>query len=478
MDYIEYIIYATKCTILNLKGFRDFNFVPFITSEAYTYKEILNYVNSLKKGSEPSEKDFESFLQAKGKDIRSRSFYIKSYKSIISDIEKDKEENKNINIEAENVFNNIKSYYKKMALKKACLDILSDEKFTSDDSYLDDKDLLSIKKKLKKSLLTLDDQYDPVLEKNKMKDGEGWVEDYISDFNERNTTIQYKFYDNVLDSLIFEGPVPGNGGIITASTGMAKSAYCLHLVNQLTKNFVPVMYNTLEMSKTQVMDRLLSSRTGIPYKDIVKPTSISYKETLSILEPELQKIRDYKLLRISENPSTSLDQLKDEISEFQEYLRSIGKSTYFILILDLLTMIKDFCKSENGVNFAQQIELAMNELNGMAKTFGFSYIGVVQLNRSTESLKVTSLQSIEQLRPMRSSIKNSNAILERARWCVSLFRKKYYADMYLSKDIADQLEDIVELTVLKQNNGEVGTRHLLFDGTTFSFNEIVQDISI
>ena len=192
----------------------------------------------------------------------------------------------------------------------------------------------------------------------------------------------------------------------------------------------------------------------------------SIKEAIDLEAEQLKKVGNR--FAISENPNMSLHDLKQEIRKFQI---QIGQ-TYCIVIIDLLTMIKDFSSVHNGLGLAQEIELAINKLNAMSKELGFHYIGVVQLNRTVESDKVIDLDDINKLRPTRSSIKNSGALLERARWCISLFRPKYYADTYLEKEDAEQLDDIVEIGLLKANNSQTGKKFMMFDGNTFSLTQV------
>lgn len=306
-------------------------------------------------------------------------------------------------------------------------------------------------------------------------DTEAWSEKYQKDFKDREEGKFYTF-GNWMDEIITDGPTPGNGGIIAASTGMGKSAVALNVINDIAFNKpepTPLFYATLEMGATQTMDRLLSMRSGVPYKDIVRPdTELDALENLKKeIEPELEKIKSIKTFRITENPSISLRKLRKMIQDFQKELVAMGKDPYCVVVIDLLTMIAEFSKMVDGLNLAQAIEVAMNLLNAMAKELGIFYIGIVQLNRSVENVKVTSLESIEQLKPQRAAIKNANAILERCRWCISLFRRRYYADAYLDPEVAELVDDEIEISVLKQNNGKVGHIKLLFDGDTFSLEQ-------
>ena len=116
----------------------------------------------------------------------------------------------------------------------------------------------------------------------------------------------------------------------------------------------------------------------------------------------------------------------------------------------------------------------MNELNALAKSENVHIIGVAQFNRGTDSGKVTSIESIQNFRPTANDIKNSSALLERARLVLSVFRAKPYAIKYLVDSQGnpfpevEDMEDYLELQVLKNSSGEVGKIYKYFyDGAHF-----------
>ena len=183
------------------------------------------------------------------------------------------------------------------------------------------------------------------------------------------------------------------------------------------------------------------------------------------VEQERQVLDSNPLFRFCEDANVSVSDLKKSIIKFQE---QIGQK-YCIVVLDLITMIQDFVNTKSGLGMPQTIELAINKMNALSKELGIHYIGTAQLNRAGESTSVTDPEDVLRFRPSRHQVKNSSALLERCRYVVSLFRKKYYLEQYFGDDeeIMD-CEDIVELQILKQNNGKTPRRCELFDGSTFS----------
>ena len=121
-----------------------------------------------------------------------------------------------------------------------------------------------------------------------------WVEMHAAEFDERRNGKKWSFNDEILDSFIKTGPVPGEGGLICAATGMGKSAYCLHLLNRLIVAKTPVMLFTLEMGAVSTMDRLLSRRTQIPFSEMLEFKDYeswkSIKEAIDLEAEQLKKV--------------------------------------------------------------------------------------------------------------------------------------------------------------------------------------------
>lgn len=475
MEYFsteEYIKFATSGCLRDYKEYKSLDFTSIVPNDAGAFKYLLRFSDYCDDNRiQKTATNLTAWISSIG--VTSRTVaknILDAYNASIEDTACD-------NFDAKLVYENIKSYNKKASIREAISDIMDIDSLNNE-TMLSQKDTKTVRDKIEGVLEALDES-DANTVRMPVMDTSQWRNQYEKDFTDRQNGKVYQFND-FLDKIILDGPTPGNGGIITASTGMGKSALCLNVINDVAfgPKPAPTIYLTLEMGSTQTMDRLLSIRTKIPYKDIVKPDKDVVEDIKKALDKELDYIESVKTFRISENPSLTLRQVRKHIQEFQADLVAMGLPPYCICFIDLLTMIKEFSKMVEGLNLAQAIEIAMNNLNAMAKELGIFYIGVVQLNRSVESTKVTSLESINNLKPQRAAIKNANAILERCRWCISLFRKRYYADAYLEPEVAEMVEDIIEVSVLKQNNGKVGHIDLLFDGETFSIAERDNEVEV
>lgn len=278
--------------------------------------------------------------------------------------------------------------------------------------------------------------------------------EYKDIYAERKNGKKYRFGDPILDKHITYGPAPGCGGLIGGATGMGKSAFVLNLLERIENQGIPAMYYSMEMGLADTMDRKVALKKGIPLSDIVNPPD--YDTWLSISE-EIDDVFDNLVknekFRFTESANVSLAQVTQDIKKFQA---DIGQQ-YCIVVFDLLSMIKDFTMDSQGKNFAQQIEVAINQLNALAKELGIHYIAVLQMNRSIEAERIDDLEDIAKFRPTRTSIKNANAFLERVRYALGLFRPRYYAEEYIEdKELWEDMPDVCTVYSLKQNQGKVG----------------------
>lgn len=327
------------------------------------------------------------------------------------------------------------------------------------------------KQKIKEALIDLEEQVSDDETEKLVKYLPDIKDKYLKEFEKRKDKKPYIFNDEILDSILEDGPVPGEGGLITASTGMGKTAYALNVMDHLYNAGVPVMLFELEMSDINTMDRWLALRTGIPYKEIKHPRSEDdYMAVRKELDKEFNRMEiNNERWAICEKATLSLADIRRESRKFQ---MKIGQK-YFILLIDLISMIQDFTTPEKGLTLAGQMETAINRVNAMCKELGCHWLGLVQLNRTVEQDKVMDLDDIDRLRPTRAAIKNSGALLERARYCLSLFRKKYYAEAYLTPEEAETLEDIIEVGLMKASNAAVGRRFMMFQPEIFKCTPLV-----
>lgn len=282
-----------------------------------------------------------------------------------------------------------------------------------------------------------------------------WTETYVEDLEERKEGRFYSYGDELLDRVAKKGAYPGAITVCAASTSMGKSAFALNLVNGHINTGTPCMYLSLEMSAIDTMDRLVALRCNIPEGALYDTEDGNIDAVMDRVLEEKEALKNNNKFFFSEETNVDINKLRAMIREFKQRTHE----EYCFVVIDLLTQMKNFMSPKNGMSVPAAMEVGMNELNALAKEENVHIFGIAQFNRASDDGKPYSIKDIDKLRPSISSVKNSGALAERARVLLSIFRPKYYADKYLQDDEeAKNMEDIMEITVLKNSSGKTGLR--------------------
>lgn len=292
---------------------------------------------------------------------------------------------------------------------------------------------------------------------------------YEEELEDRRDGKCYSFGDLFLDKQLTRKAAPGQIITIIGTTGMGKSGYSLNLINTFINLGTPCMYFSLEMDEISTTDRLMAMREGIPIQSWYE------KENVNSLLKRVAKQKSElagKPFAFIDNPSVSLDSIRSEIRSFKQ----IYKTDYAIVFIDLVTQLQDFVSLKGNASLANVIEMAVNKESAISKTENVCFVNVAQLNRETDSAKVSSVEGIEAYRPTLTQIKNSNAIGERSRTVLSVFRPKYYADrLFPNDETLEYMEDILEVQILKQSQGPAGpVGKYLFEGECMSLKPYIE----
>jgi replicative DNA helicase len=349
------------------------------------------------------------------------------------------------------ILDNINKGTKKFLLKKKVSSLLES---LSSHEEVNSEEVSSI-------MFEMNDILSNSFDKSLLKSTKDWTDEYLSELIERKTGKIYSFGDPHLDKYLTRKASPGQFILIAGATGTGKSAYALNLVNGFINLNIPSIYISLEMDGISTMDRLVAMRTEIPVEYLYQhgtdldPIIKKFKEEKTDLEAS-------KSFFFVEDPNLSLIQIQAIIREFKQ--RTGHK--YVLVICDLVTMVKDFQEVNGNKSLANTIELSVNRLNAICKDENICFMGVGQFNRNADSARVSQLEDLELLRPQLNHVKNSHALAERCRVLLSAFRPTYYAQRYLShlEEVKD-MEDILEIQILKQSQGNVGAKmRYLFEG--------------
>ncbi|MBD3216510.1 MAG: hypothetical protein GF311_28105, partial [Candidatus Lokiarchaeota archaeon] len=305
---------------------------------------------------------------------------------------------------------------------------------------------------------------------NILIDSEQLFSDYVADLENR-VYGTYTYGDFFLDERINGGPAPGTITTMFGPTGGGKSSFVSHLVRHCLNRSVPCVYDSLEMGKIMTMDRIISSITKIPMQDLY-PTFTNELPDYVIERVKVKKklFERFKNFYFIEDPNQKISDIEKIVKEAKKKF----KTDWLIFFADLYSMFRD-----HG-NTPQEIEDGMNRLHSLVKKLGIHFVAVVQANRENEGHRPKDPYDTEKFRPTLKNIKNAAAYAERSRVVLATFRPKYYASRWFSGDREfqedlDAMDDIANLYILKQNQGQVGTIKYLFDSSIFTFTPLVDE---
>ena len=253
------------------------------------------------------------------------------------------------------------------------------------------------------------------------------------------------FYD--LDSLT-QGFQKSDLIILAGRPSMGKTAFVLNLTENILKQYkLPVVFFSLEMSKEQLIYRLLSNETSISQTRL--KLGNLYKEDWYQLKKSIQEYSQLPFF-IDDQPNLTTLNIRSKIKKILFEQNKIG-----LIIIDYLQLLlSSKSKSENRVQEISQITLT---LKNIAKEFQIPIIALSQLSRNVEN-RINK-------RPVLSDLRESGSIEQDADLVLMLYRENYYNPMI------EKNEKITpaELIIAKHRNGPLGIVELSFQDDPTKF---------
>lgn len=192
--------------------------------------------------------------------------------------------------------------------------------------------------------------------------------------------------------------------IIAGRPGMGKTSAAIQFALSPSTNNIPVAFFSLEMSKEQLANRVLSLISYMPVQKIV--TKNINKYDLDLLNKDGQLIKNIPFFVDDSSVLT--------ISDLTIKARKLKREHDIkLIILDYLQLMKG-----NGKNRENEISEISRGLKLLAKELNIPIIALSQLSRSVESRS--------DKKPMLSDLRESGAIEQDADMVIFTYRPKYY----------------------------------------------------
>lgn len=279
------------------------------------------------------------------------------------------------------------------------------------------------------------------------------VKDIVQDYygvlhllsQDKNATRGTPTHFRVLDSYLV-GMAPSDLIIVGGRPGMGKTSFAMNIatnVAKFTKKAVAIF--SLEMSKLQIVERMLSSEARID----------SYKLHTGELEDE-----DYSSLATAATALTQTNLYVDDssgitVSGMRSKLRRLDDLG--LVVIDYLQLMHSDKRIDNRV---LEIGDITRNLKIMAKDLNVPVIVCTQLSRSPEKRTGT-----ESKKPQLSDLRDSGSIEQDADVVLMLYRDGYYSEDPEARNRAECL-------VAKNRHGSTGTVSLGWEGQYTRFVDI------
>ncbi len=223
--------------------------------------------------------------------------------------------------------------------------------------------------------------------------------------------------------------------IIAGRPSMGKTSFAVGIARNIAEKF-PVAIFSLEMSKEQLVQRLLASEAGIE-SNYLRTGRIAAKdwENLSYALGTLAELPIY----IDDSANQTVMQMRSQARRLQaEQGGKLG-----LILIDYLQLME----GSGSDNRVQELSRITRSLKGLARELNVPVIALSQLCRGVEART--------NKRPMMSDLRESGSIEQDSDLIIMLYRDSYY-----NPDSPDR--DIAEVIITKHRNGPTGTVKLLF----------------
>jgi replicative DNA helicase len=250
---------------------------------------------------------------------------------------------------------------------------------------------------------------------------------------------------------VYDLTIPDTHNFVANDICVHNTAISLNIAYNMARlHKLPVLVFSLEMSKDQLVQRLIASEAGVD-SNRLRAGRISPNEWDSVYKA-VDRISELPIY-IDDNASMMLMEMRSQARKLQaEHGGTLG-----LIMIDYLQLMEG--SSDNRV---QEISKITRGLKGLARELQVPLIALSQLSRGVEARN--------NKRPMMSDLRESGSIEQDADLIIMLYRDAYY-----NPDTPDR--DITELIITKHRNGPTGVVKLVFDPGLTKFKNLARPMN-
>jgi replicative DNA helicase len=242
---------------------------------------------------------------------------------------------------------------------------------------------------------------------------------------------------------------PGNLVVLAARPSMGKSALAITAIHHIAAIVgKPVALFSLEMSKIEVNQRLVSIETGVPLRKV--------RQSKMLLPPEWHAVTN-GFGRLERLPIYIDDSGDLRVMELRSRARRLKakQPDLALVVVDYLQLMVGEHRIENRVQEVSQISRGLKVL---ARDLEVPVLALSQLSRAVEARP--------DKRPILSDLRESGSIEQDADLVVFVYRPAVY-----KKEPDDNEKTAAELILAKHRNGPTGTVNVRWRPTQATFKD-------
>jgi replicative DNA helicase len=253
---------------------------------------------------------------------------------------------------------------------------------------------------------------------------------------------------------VYDLTIPETHNFVANDICVHNTAFGLEIARKMADiHRLPVAIFSLEMSKEQLVYRLLASQSKVRSSDMgidsnrLRSGQISENEwgTVAMAISGLSELP----LFIDDTPNPPITELRSKSRRLQsEKGGSLG-----LILIDYLQLME----GSGSDNRVQEISRITRSLKALARELNVPVIALSQLSRGVEART--------NKRPMLSDLRESGSIEQDADLVINLYRDEYYNPETPDRGVA-------EIIIAKHRNGPVGTIKLLFEPRLTKFENM------
>ena len=249
--------------------------------------------------------------------------------------------------------------------------------------------------------------------------------------------------------------------ILAARPSVGKTTFALDIARNAAVAYkTKVGVFSLEMSKEQLVDRLLATQAGIDLWKM-RTGKLSHREDSDEFPRigQAMGVLSEAPIFIDDTPSANVMQIRTKARRLQ------AEHGLDLIIVDYLQLMASHSKRGSSDNRVQEIAEISRGLKSIARELNIPVLALSQLSRAVETTKPAI--------PKLAHLRESGSIEQDADIVMFVYRKAMDRN-YREEDLSQEEKHLTEIHIAKHRNGPTGVIKLFFDANHVTFKSLAK----